>query len=246
MANRSTFPNEIDVFAQKFDIPSSMMPSVVRFKQLKEKSSLTSTEQVELDNLIQALNEYLFTPEDWNKFADALINMEIFIKDNVEGYVIQKQSEMQTYVDTKQLEFDAEIQKFSHKGQYSSTTTYQMWNTVTYNYETFISKQNNNLNHTPIGNEGDLWWSKAAARGAQGIPGIGLSFSGEYNNATSYTPGNAVNYNGSIYYCILNSIGNLPTNTTYWTKFMDGTSPIIQDTQPEQVYPGQIWIQTGL
>lgn len=246
MANRSTFPNSIDEFIEHVDITPNDVVRVKRFQELKTKSSLTSAEQSELQNLTNLLRDKIFTPEDFNKLQDCITNMEIFIKDNVEGYVIQKQSEMQTYVDTKKLEFDAEIQKFSHKGQYSSTTTYQMWNTVTYNYETFISKQNNNLNHTPIGNEGDLWWSKAAARGAQGIPGMGLSFSGEYNNATSYTPGNAVNYNGSIYYCILNSIGNLPTNTTYWTKFMDGTSPIIQDTQPEQVYLGQIWIQTGL
>jgi len=246
MANRSTFPNEIDVFKQKFDIPNSMMPSVVRFKQLKEKSSLTSAEQTELNNLIQELDNYLFTPEDWNKFTDALVNMEIFIKDNVEGYVTQKQNEIQTYIDTKQQEFNAEIQKFSYKGQYNSTTTYQMWNAVTYNHETFISKQNNNLNHIPAGGDGDLWWYKAAARGSQGAPGVGLNFAGEYNNAISYTPGNAVNYQGSIYYCILNSTGNLPTNTTYWTKFMDGISAIIQDTPPEQVYLGQTWIQTGL
>ena len=38
----------------------------------------------------------------------------------------------------------------------------------------------------------------------------------EYNGSTSYVVGNKVSYNGSSYVCILNSTGNLPTNTTYW------------------------------
>lgn len=39
---------------------------------------------------------------------------------------------------------------------------------------------------------------------------------GTYNNATSYTVGDFVNYNGSSYACIQNSTGNLPTDTTFW------------------------------
>lgn len=37
-----------------------------------------------------------------------------------------------------------------------------------------------------------------------------------YNPLTSYVVGNKVSYLGSSYVCILNSLGNLPTNTTYW------------------------------
>lgn len=37
-----------------------------------------------------------------------------------------------------------------------------------------------------------------------------------FNALTAYVVGNKVNYNGSSYRCILNSTGNLPTNTTYW------------------------------
>ena len=151
-----------------------MMLFVKRFQELKTKSSLTSAEQSELQNLTNLLRDKIFTPEDFNKLQDCITNMEVFIKDNVDGYLQQKQQE-----------FDAEIQKFSYKGQYNSTITYQMWNTVTYNHETFISKQNNNLNHTPNGNEGDLWWSKLHK--AQGIR-YRSCFSGEYNNATSLHP----------------------------------------------------------
>lgn len=50
---------------------------------------------------------------------------------------------------------------------------------------------------------------------------------GDYVAETSYVVGNKVVYNGSSYICILASIGNLPTNATYWkliaAKGLDGT-----------------------
>ena len=44
----------------------------------------------------------------------------------------------------------------------------------------------------------------------------GLVPKGAYNNATAYVVGDSVSYNGSSYVCILDSTGNLPTDTTYW------------------------------
>ena len=37
-----------------------------------------------------------------------------------------------------------------------------------------------------------------------------------YNPLTAYVVGNKVSYNGSSYVCILDSTGNLPTDSTYW------------------------------
>ena len=39
-----------------------------------------------------------------------------------------------------------------------------------------------------------------------------------YSNATSYVVGDKVLYNAALYVCILNSSGNLPSNTTYWSS----------------------------
>ena len=39
---------------------------------------------------------------------------------------------------------------------------------------------------------------------------------GEYNNSTQYYVFDLVNYNGNSYYAKADTIGNLPTNTTYW------------------------------
>lgn len=37
-----------------------------------------------------------------------------------------------------------------------------------------------------------------------------------YNPSKQYVEGNKVSHNGSSYYCIEDSLGNAPTNTTYW------------------------------
>jgi len=45
---------------------------------------------------------------------------------------------------------------------------------------------------------------------------LGVSSKGAYSGSTQYYPNDIVSYNNSSYICILASLGNLPTNTTYW------------------------------
>ena len=65
---------------------------------------------------------------------------------------------------------------------------------------------------------------------------------GEYDAQTLYTAGQVVTYNGSSYVAKQATVGNLPTNTTYWqlvaSKGDDGYSPTITvktDTDTEYV-----------
>jgi hypothetical protein len=234
MANLSVFPDEIDSFIRKQDIFYSDIVLLNEYKALKLKTDRSSAENDRLNELANILKEKLFLPDDLNKLQDCIVNLETFFKNQTEDYILQKQQE-----------FNAEIQKFSYKGQYDSTTTYQMWNVVTYNHETYVSKQNNNIGHIPVGDSTDSWWFKAASRGAQGLPGIGLVFVGEYNNAVTYQSGQAVSYQGDIYYCIQTTVGNLPTDTTYWTLFLAGVKPVIQNVSPSNPTLGMLWIDTS-
>lgn len=232
---RSVFPEGgIDTLQEIFDLPPSQLSNAERFQYLKTKSNKTQTEINELNSLTIALQNYIIDSEKWNKFCDICINLETFFQNEVQGYI-----------DTKQAEFDAKLNTFSYQGQYDSVETYKQWNVVTYNYETYISRQDNNLNHTPIGDTNDLWWFKSGARGATGL-GIGLVFRGSYNNATAYEPNQCVNYNGNIYYTTQSTTGNIPTDTNFWGLFQANMSPMIQPTQPSAPTLGQIWIQTGI
>jgi len=234
MANLSVFPNEIDSFIRKQDIFYNDIVLLNEYKALKLKTNRSSAENDRLNELANILKEKLFLPDDLNKLQDCIVNLETFFKNQTNDYILRKQQE-----------FSAEIQKFSYKGQYDSTTTYQMWNVVTYNYETYVSKQNNNMGHIPVGDSTDSWWFKAASRGEQGSPGIGLSFVGEYNNEVIYQPSQAVSYQGDIYYCIQTTTGHLPTDTTYWSLFLSGVRPVIQNTTPSTSILGMLWIDTS-
>ena len=234
MSNLSIFPNEIDSFVRKRDLTYNEITLFNEYRTLKLKPNRTPEENDRLNELTNLLRESSFLPDDLNKLQDCIINLETFFKNQTKDYILQKQQE-----------FNAEIQKFSYKGQYNSNTTYQMWNVVTYNHETYVSKQNNNMGHIPVGDSTDSWWFKAASRGAQGLPGIGLVFVGEYNNAFEYQSGQAVSYQGDIYYCIQTTVGNLPTDTTRWRLFLSGVRPVIQDTPPSTLILGMLWIDTS-
>jgi len=229
--HRSTFPAQIDTFIEYVDLSPSEKAAAARWQVLKLKESLSSAEMEEFNTLTTQLSNKIFTPESLNKMQDIMYQLETFFKNSVEGYIEQKQTE-----------FNATINEFTYKGIWSSTTNYNRWNVVDYGGEIYFSLQNNNLGNVPA--ESSLW-AKISRKGDQGIPGVGLSFVGEYNNTTSYSVGNAVQYNGSIYYCVLPSTGNLPTNTTYWKLFMSNTGIAVQNYEPSSPYLNMVWIDTS-
>ena len=47
-------------------------------------------------------------------------------------------------------------------------------------------------------------------------------FQSVYDNSISYRPGDGVTHGGKVYICILETLGNTPPNTTYWSLFADG------------------------
>jgi len=53
-----------------------------------------------------------------------------------------------------------------------------------------------------------------------------LIFKGDYESATTYKPMDVVIYGVNSYVCILESTGNIPTNTTYWQTLAKGISNV--------------------
>lgn len=230
--SRSTFPNAIDEILELYDLPPSQKLNATRFQELKNKEFLTTPEQLEFNQLSLVLQSYIIDVEKWNRFADVVIATQKFFRDNVEGYI-----------SIKQQEFNAEIQKFTHKGEYNNSTTYDRWNVVRYDGRTYISQQNNNLNKSITDT---AWWRLMGEKGDKGDPGLGLTFRGVYNNATNYGVADAVSYNGSIYYCISPTIGNVPTNASFWVMFMfNATIGVYFDT-PSSPHMHQVWINESI
>lgn len=56
---------------------------------------------------------------------------------------------------------------------------------------------------------------------------VGIVLKGEYNAETTYEKLDVVTYQGQSYCAKVDTIGNLPTNTTYWTLIAEkGYTPV--------------------
>jgi hypothetical protein len=69
----------------------------------------------------------------------------------------------------------------------------------------------------------------------------GPSFTGEYNNTTTYQIGQSVSYLGSSYVAYVVTTGNLPTNDNYWQLLVD--QRINQYDQDPSLPQGVPWIR---
>lgn len=231
--SRSKFPAEIDSFPILTDITIADVVNIRRYKELREKSSLTASEQAELNALITNLTTAgkLITAEYHNKVTDSIVATQTFFKDNVDGYIQTKQTEfnayidstkadINAYVDNKKTEFDAEISKFSYKGEYNPSSRYYKWNMVSLDGLLYMAKQDT-IGNPPTDTN---YWVLIAQKGEKGDAGVGLTFRGAYDNNIAYNIDDAVSLDNIIYYCIKPTIGNPPPNATYWAVFLDASA----------------------
>lgn len=225
---RSNFPAQMDNILELFNLPASQKNNAQRYQELVLKDSLTPNEQIELNNLTVALQHYIIDVEKWNLFGDIIINMQQFFKDNVEGYV-----------ESKQIEFQAEVDKLTFRGDWQPGVQYYQKNIVTSSGEGYIAKADN-INQPP---PNTTYWSKIAAKGAKGEPSLNISYKGEYDPSRAYVVGDAVTFGGLWYYAKQNTLGNSPINDVYWS--LQSNQAVVSDVQP---FDSRItgWIDTSL
>ena len=93
-------------------------------------------------------------------------------------------------------------------------------------------------------------------KGDAGEPGPASRWRGAYDNATQYLVGDSVSYDGSSYIAIAETIGNLPTNSTFWDvtsakgdTALDGLIVSMDfglngfETYAEETIIGQSWVK---
>jgi parallel beta-helix repeat protein len=238
----SNFPNSIDDFITHTNIQASDRPLVQRYTDLTLKTNRTPAEDDELNQLTNTLRDKIILPDDWNKLQSALANMQMFIKNNVEGYIVQKQEDFTNFVDLKKGELDAEIDQFDDVGTYSPEIAYYQKNMVEFNGNVYIAKRDS-LNKTPIGDNTDPYWRLLSRKGDKGDAGVAVTLKGDYNNSTTYQVGDGVVYANQIFYAKKVTTGNLPTDPEYWVladKVYVNVSP------PPSPIANQIWLDIGI
>ncbi len=223
---RSVFPQQIDSFVELYDLPPSLVAKAKRYQELKIKPTLNATEQTELNTLTVELSNYIITPEVWNKFGDALVNVETFFNQEVNGYIQGKQVEWAGYVNS-----------FKHLGVYNASTQYKMQNLVTYNGDLYLCiKDAKGVTPTTTAN-----WQKVSTKGDKGDVGLNAFLKGVFSASTAYAIGDAVTYNGNVFFCIkATTAGILPTDATYWFLY---DRFIVSSTAPTFSQKGMVWIE---
>jgi hypothetical protein len=227
---RSTFPQAIDSFDELFDLPPSLVASAKRYQELKIRPTLNATEQTELNGLSNSLGSYIITPETWNKLADAIVNVETFFSQEVDGYVKMKQ-----------LEWDTYIKGFKSAGAYSASVTYTFSNMVTYSGSLFFCLAKSVKGTAPNPSADTAVWQKISSKGEKGDVGLNIHLKGAYSSATAYAVSDAVIFEGRLYYCIkATTAGISPTNAANWFLY-EGT--IVGGTMPTSAQKGTTWIE---
>ncbi|HHU60244.1 TPA: hypothetical protein GXZ34_04935 [bacterium] len=226
---RSVFPEGgYDQILELFSLPASQRNNMKRYQELKLKENLSTNEQDELNSLTITLQHYIISEERMNLFGDILINMQKFFTENVEPYI-----------ENKKLEFQAEVDKMTYRGDWQPNTQYFKKNVVTSGGNGYIAKSDN-LNQSP---PNATYWGQISRKGDKGDPSLNINFKGAYEPSMPYVLGDAVTFGGLWYYAKQNTIGNPPTDATYWEIQTNQT--LVSDTQP---FDSRItgWVDTSL
>lgn len=228
LANRSTFPTQIDSFPELYDLPPNLVTQARRFQELKMKPTLTSTEQNELNGLATQLNQFIISPETFNKFADAVVNVETFFT-----------QEVMDFIEAKQVLWDTYVKSFKYIGVYSTSTAYKFQNMVKSSIGDLYLAIKDVPAGKPLTDTG--FWQKISTKGDKGDVGLNAYYKGDYNPATAYAIGDAVSFNGFIYYCkVATTAGTAPTDGTNWFLW---DRNIVSQTAPATRQAGLVWVK---
>lgn len=183
MVSRSKFPEGVDEFIELFDLPYDKLKSAQRLTQLKIQPKLTNDEQNELATLSAELEEYMITPEVWNKFADSLVAVEQFFYDNVQGFI-----------EDKQKIWDSYIKQFLFVGVWTTGKSYKFQNMVIGdNGDLFLCSKDHVSNDSNKPTKSDMW-VRISSKGDTGAIGLNAFYKGDWNEATTYKIGDAVSH----------------------------------------------------
>lgn len=215
----TNYPDSIDHWEDMIDVNLTLKPLVDQYYNLYNAGDFTGIDTLLSNN--PELKRAFWNAEKYNVLKDTVEAQGKFFKDNIYDYILQKQQE-----------FQAEIDKFTLKGEYNPNITYYKNNWVIFNDGTGLQAficidDNNKLGIKGIEPTNTTYWYKITIKGEKGETGIGigLTFRGEYNPTTVYAKDNGVQYGGMMFASkVDNNVGNTPDlskETDYWVKALD-------------------------
>jgi len=108
------------------------------------------------------------------------------------------------------VKFELFVEGFQFEGDWSGATTYQVGDVVNYGGYQYVSKTVN-TNQTPSTSTAN--WDLFSRN---------YRFIGDFSAVTQYLVGDVVRQGGYTYVAVADTLGNQPTNITYWSRLNSG------------------------
>lgn len=233
----TTFPDTEQSFVEMIDMNSSDGALMAQYQTAMQNGDFATARTV-LAQIPNANNKILDSVK-MNTLFDTTVALERFYKTNVEPYIETKQQEWEQLVAL----FTA---NFAYVGPYQQGTQYQQNNIVssinssTGDTNLYIAIQNTSAPITDTTS-----WRVLTIKGAQGLSGEGLTFSGVWNSTTAYNEGDVVTYQNELWSALQANTNQEPGTTTgYWQSYGNFpiTSIVVSQSQPTQSV-GDFWFQ---
>ena len=215
--DETSFTLELDYMIDEFDELQDLRWSELQFlneyKELKmKKNDGLPINQAKLDELELIFSSKIVTSARWNKFQNALMGMQTFIKTDVNNYI------------------DTEIGKFQYRGTYNPSVQYFQRNVVDFNDGASTQAYIATKDVIGIKPTVQTHWTKLTIqgpRGQKGLDGVGLKFKGRYEKTKVYAKDDGVQFGGAMFASLvegnIDNEPNLSADTAYWAKALDVT-----------------------
>lgn len=229
------FPGQKDQFTTWLDITASDGPLILQYQNALQAGNISLANQIL--SQIPSGTQKLIKAVDLNKYSQVILALERFYD-----------SDIKPYIESKQQSWTATVNQFSYKGTWSSGTTYQVNNLVSYTTSgitlIYIATSTPPIGTVPTNT---IYWRRMTIQGAQGVSGQGLSYRQEWNVSTQYQVNDAVTYNGVLWASLQSNQSIQPgTNGSIWKSIItfETASYPIQDTEPQGLVEGDLWFNT--
>lgn len=234
---QTNYPNSIDTFFVWLNITANDGILVQKYMEAMEAGNQVLADQVLAQ--IPSASQKIIKATDLNKMSQAIQAIERFYLNDIKPFI-----------ETKQEEWLAIINRFRYQGPWNPGTQYFTNNIVSYVVEgltlLYIATDNPPVG---VGPTNTNYWRLLTIQGQPGPAGPGLSYRQEWKSSVQYEANQAVTYGGALWMSVQPSINVPPgSNEEYWKPVITlraTTYPIQSETPIGQEQKG-LWFDTSI
>ena len=230
----STFPQQVDVINEFLDITVDDSVLLTEFQNAIRSGALSLANSILIQ--IENYDKKIVNASRLNEMRSAILAMEQFYGTDIEPYL-----------DAKQIEWQGIIDRFSYQGDYNGSTQYAINNIVKYS-SLGLEKLYICTEIPPIGTlpTNTSYFRVFTIRGEKGASGTGSTFDFEWDSGYPYNVNTIVVYENKWWNCSVANTNQTPSDgSSYWSLVLDVTQPNfpVQADEPIGQGIGELWFQ---